>query len=196
MSYKYPSNFPIAIILLVLVLAGAIYSLLHKKNPGDEKLQPIPQSVDSILQSDSFKFDLENQFKELENYATVTSGDPGSNAHFSQLNDQTEYSVAFSKNVSEIKGFANHKVVTFSFSIFADKPVKGAQIVYSHTLDDGKDADWQSMELRTDPVSWKKVDYSFSIKDDFRSGKGKIKLYVWNSNKEFFRIDDLEINFK
>ncbi|HMT28062.1 MAG TPA: hypothetical protein PKD91_02160 [Bacteroidia bacterium] len=195
MGLKFPPNFPIALTLLVLVIIGAIFSFSKNSNKKADIVEDIHVETAKIIPADSFYFNLESQVMDLENFETVRAETSNSAKHSCSMDAATEFSVAFSRSATTIKEFGKHKQVTYSFSIFAPKPVNNAQVVYSLSSEEGGDSDWQSKELKCDSSSWTRYDFKFDLNEEFRKGSGKVKLYVWNKGKETFLIDDISIIF-
>ena len=188
MAYKYPPNLPFALTLLVIVFLLAGISLYRVRKSAPEYQQQ--QST-----SDSYFFSMESN-DILENVSTIKIGNAHSGNRSCVLNSTTEYGVTYSVKSADLRSAGTYKEILFSFYIFAASPISAAKVVYSLDLEDGKNGDWQSEDIIVPSGPWKKVEIIFLLNDEFRNGKGLVKLFVWNKNKENFLIDDMLIQFK
>ncbi len=193
MGHRFPHHFPTALALFLVVLAGAIYSIKNGRSTV-QKLND-KDSTNFSAPIDSFFLDLESN-NYLENLTTLQDEGAFSGMKCCVLNGKTEYSVTFTEEVAKISDFDKHEVVHFSFSIFATRPLKGGRIVYSLTNEKGKDSDYQSDQIVCNVGSWVQVRTVFKLSDEFREGKGKVKIYIWNKDFEEFKIDDLIVKFR
>lgn len=193
MSHRYPDHFPFAMALFIVVFVGAIFSI--KITQRSDHTSSDMDSAISLTPIDSFYLDLESDHY-LENLTTLQNAGAYSGEKGCVLNGETEYSVTFTEEASKISNFDKHEVVHFSFYIFAAKPLAGAQAVFSLSNEEGKDTDYQSNQIVCDVGAWVQVTSIFKLSDEFREGKGKVKIYIWNKDFEEFKIDDLIVRFK
>lgn len=188
MTYKHPPNFQFALALLAIVFILAGISLYRVRMPA-----PVFQQQQST--SDSIYFNMESN-DILENVSTIKIGNAHSGNRSCVLDSSTEYGVTYTLKPADLHSAAAYKEILISFYIFAASPLSDVKVVYSLDLDDDKNGDWQSKDLSVQPGPWQKVEFIFPLNDNFREGKGLVKLFVWNKNKENFLIDDMLIHFR
>jgi hypothetical protein len=135
----------------------------------------------------------------FENYAewgfqnaTLRNGNAHSGSWFCELDSNYQYSIGFTKKLSELP-VKNIKTVKLSAWIYLPAPASKANVVMSIGLDGQKPAVWNGLNTEnemTDEKSWTHISGEFSLPPNLNP-EYKLSVYVWNHGKQPIWCDDL-----
>ena len=137
---------------------------------------------------------------EIDEWAATGTIKESRNTHSGKyvcvLDSATEYSLAFVKSISEF-GDSLPDSVSFSYWIFMKKGEAGAKTVL--TIDNPqKNIAYTSKPIKEkvkEMNKWIEVTESYAIPKKLGT-KDILRLYVWNSPKETYLVDDFKVVFR
>lgn len=178
-------------ITLVIISLAVFLTVRYRMTKPEISEQVETKMKDSI----AFTFDFEHA-SDLKNIQTVTDFKAKSGTYSAMLNDSIEYSVTFSKNLSDIPDFKLVKEVKVECSLFSDKKIQNASIVLAIDGPDGKSIHWSGDNIYGKENEWSTFTKVFPLDGSYLDNSGILKIFIWNKEKEVFYLDDLNIVFK
>ena len=146
----------------------------------------------SIL--DKTEYDLETG-DGLSNYSSVKDTLAHSGNKACVLNAQTEFGIMYERQLADMPQLSNSKSVSVKLFSNSVMPVKDALVVCSIEDENGKAVYWDGKSIKSEPGTWAETELQFTLPHNIAEAKNKIKIYIWNKNKEGFICDDLVLNF-
>ena len=148
--------------------------------------------------SSSLTFNLETA-DGLQNVNTITDKEAYSGNRSCELNGDNEFSVTYQIPVNDLDKIGIINNIKFSVYVKSDaQKIDNAKIVLCIVNKDKND-EWMSQDLTTSENEigkWIKKDFEFNVNPQaYSTNNSLLKIYVWNSKKEKFFVDDLNIQF-
>lgn len=149
-----------------------------------------------LVSFDSTLYDFESDAG-FENAHTINGDKFLSGTQSCLLDDKNEYGAAIVKNINDITHGQNVRAIKVSLFIYSEQILKGAKFVISVAGNDGKGSYWEGKQITvtdSELKKWAMKEFIFVTDlSTYSENNPTIKMYVWNSAKEMFWVDDLKI---
>ena len=143
---------------------------------------------------DKKDYDLESG-EGLANYSSVKDTLAHSGSRACVLNIQTEFGIMYERTLNDMPEIKLARSAIVKLFCNSALPIKDAVIVCSVEDENSKAIFWEGELLKSEQNKWTETEVKFLIPEQVIENKNKIKIYIWNKNKETFVCDDLIINF-
>nr|MBK9651337.1 hypothetical protein [Bacteroidota bacterium] len=162
---------------------------------AEESSETEDEGAFALTEMQSFSFDMEDS-KNLMNEITRNNEKSSGGKWSAKMTDKNEYGIGLEKTFSDLKSFNTIREVGVTLKTFSSNKIEGASFVF--TIDDaeGKNIFWKSFPLTFEAGKWNEQQFDFAFSKNKVDPTNRIKMYVWNQQKQTFFVDDLSFSFK